>query len=141
MSKKKTLNSKDLIYKRDYDKYQRTPETIQEEDVNPEDIFGDTGTDAQSNPAKELFNPKNPKIKSEFTDREILIMCRLYEKSKIYYEPHGNHTLKNVLNELVLLRISKDRGSRHEFVDTHREAMKMQKENMFTRMFQGNNNM
>lgn len=93
---------------------------------NPEDLFGTDNMQAESAISKELFNPKNPKIKTELSDREISIMSRLYEKSRRYYEPRGIWTLKKVLDEYILLRISKDRKSRAEFVETNRELQRKQ---------------
>lgn len=108
--------------------------------MNPDELFGDTGGDTQQSVAKELFNPKNPKIKSEFTDAEILIMARLYQLSRKYYEPRGTYLLKDTLDELVLLRISKDRASRKEFVETNREAMKNKDNGIFNKLLGGQNN-
>lgn len=102
--------------------------------INPEDLFGDTGTDSQMNPSKELFNPKNPKIKSELSNEEILLMSRLYNLSKKYYEPKGTFMLRDCLNEMIILRISKDRGSRKEFVETNREAMKNKADGFLNRI-------
>jgi hypothetical protein len=45
--------------------------------------------------------------------------------------------LKEVLDEFVLLRISMDRKSRTEFVETHRETRKDQVNNFMQKMMGG----
>jgi hypothetical protein len=142
----KHLTSKDVLKKGDSAIIPRiTPiddkALIQADEIelmNPEELFGDSGTDSQQSVAKELFSMKNPKIRSEFTDDEILIMSRLYQLSKKYYEPRGTYLLRDTLNELVILRISKDRGSRKEFVETNREAQKNKDIGLMSRLM-GNN--
>jgi hypothetical protein len=107
--------------------------------TTPDEMFQNSasgGTD--QNPAKSLFDPKNPKIKSEFTNREIKIISRLYILGKEVYEPLDITMLKEVLDEFVLLRISMDRKSRLEFVETHRETRKDQVNNLMQKMLGGN---
>jgi len=107
--------------------------------MTPDDLFSSSGAGgSDTNPAKELFNPKNPKIRSEFSNREIKIICRLYILSKEKYEPLGITMLHEVLDEFVLLRISMDRKSRLEFVETHRETRKDQVNNLMQKMLGGN---
>ena len=99
--------------------------SIQEQELfDPNELFNSEGGDNGSSVSKELFNPKNPKIKSDLTERQIKAIARLYEKSSKYYEPRGIYMLKGVLDQFVLLMISKDRKSRAEFVETHRETQK-----------------
>jgi hypothetical protein len=106
--------------------------------TTPDEMFQNSGSGGiDQNPAKVLFDPKNPKIKSEFSNREIKIVCRLYILSKEKYEKLGIMMLKEVLDEFVLLRISMDRKSRTEFVETHRETRKDQVNNFMQKMMGG----
>jgi hypothetical protein len=108
--------------------------------MNPEELFGDSGTESNQNSAKELFNPKNPKIKTELTQEQIMIMSRLYPLSKKYYEVFGCYMLKLAMDEMILESISKDRASRKEFVTTNSELMKQKDMSMLGKMF-GQNQM
>lgn len=109
-----------------------------EEIFNPEELFGnESGNNSDSMVVKELFNPKNPKVKSELTDREIKIISRLYSMSKLYYEPRGTTLLKEVLDEFILERMSKDRKSRAEFVEAHKESKKNMENGFFNRLLGG----
>jgi hypothetical protein len=106
---------------------------------NPEELFqGENSAGGEQNQAKELFNPKNPKVKSEFSDREIKILCRLYSLSKLYYECRGTYILKETLDEFVIERISKERKSRLEFVEAHKEAKKDAGNSFFNKLLGGN---
>lgn len=98
---KRINNSKNNIFNSD----------IPEVDIN-ELFSGELGTETDI--LKELFNYKNSKTKSDLNSLQISIITRLYAQAKITQ----NELLENVLNEFIILRISKDRLSRKEFVES-----------------------
>lgn len=91
---------------------------------DPSEMFSMENGANETSIIKELFNPKNPKVKSDLTHDEIMLLARLYPMSKKFYEPRGIFLLKSSLDEFVLLRMSKDRKSREEFVRAHQEAQR-----------------
>ncbi len=104
----------------------QNPIIVRGDDITtPEELFSnESGSNDSGTVVKELFNPKNPKIRSEFSDREIKILSRLYSLSEMIYEKRGTYILKATLDEFVLERMSKDRQSRKEFVEAHKEVKK-----------------
>lgn len=90
-------------------------EDIQDDDVEElEELFNNN---SETSVLKELFNDKRFKTKTDVNDDEISIMSRLYFMSEITNRPK----LKRVLDEFLILRISKDRQSRKEFVEAQKE--------------------
>lgn len=139
---KKSEKNADKLVKKTYVKDFSPFNRVQEPEVevfNPEELFGGESGQSESAIIKELFNPKNPKLKTDVSREEINIIARLYVMSQKYYEPLGIHSLKEALNQFVLLRISKDRKSREEFVRANQDIQK-NKQNGLLEMFKGNNN-
>lgn len=123
------------------EKYNDFSNVSEPEIFNPSEIFNqENGGDNQSNVAKELFNPKNPKIKTEIVDNEDINISRLYALSRRVYEPRNIYLLKDALDEFVLFRMSKNRGSRKEFVETHREIRKDNQNGLMDKLLGNNNN-
>jgi hypothetical protein len=80
-----------------------------------------------SNPndvVKEIFSIKEPKARTELSASEISIISRLYYLSKLI----KSDALKSILDEFIILRISKDRKSRGEFVQSFQMADSMNKQ-------------
>lgn len=75
---------------------------------------------SESSILKELFNAKDFKTRTELSGDEISLISRLYIQSRITKRP----LLSKVLDEFLVLRISKDRKSRKEFVDGYKNAEK-----------------
>jgi DNA relaxase NicK len=110
-------------------------------EINSMGNINDMFSSEVSNPSdvvKELFSGKNPKLRSDLTSEQISIISRLYFLSKSFGMPE----LEYFLNEFVILRISKDRLSRKEFVEAHRLADESNKKagifGNFAGMFGGN---
>jgi len=99
-----------------------------------EELFGNDSNTSESQILKELFNQKNFKVKSELSKDEISIISRIYTLAKLTNRPH----LTEVVNEFIILRISKDRQSRKEFVEANREMKKDMNNGLFNKMFGGN---
>lgn len=70
-----------------------------------------------SDVVKHVFSAKDPKVKSDLSPRQISICARLYFQAELCGLPE----LARVVDEFIILRISKERKSRNEFV----EAFKM----------------
>lgn len=70
-----------------------------------------------SDVVKNIFDAKDPKVKSDLSPRQISICARLYFQAEMCGLPE----LSRVVDEFITLRISKERNSRKEFV----EAFKM----------------
>lgn len=68
----------------------------------------------ESEVVKELFSSENIKVKTDLSEREISIISRLELQASITQ----NFLLSRVLKELETLRVSKDRKSRNEFVQS-----------------------
>jgi len=64
---------------------------------------------------KELFSVKNIYAKTDLSEEEISIVSRLYYLSDYIKHPQ----LAMLLDKLLMLRISKNRKSREEFVKAH----------------------
>jgi len=61
---------------------------------------------------RELFTEKNIKVKSDLDKHQISIIARLMFQAELTGLPE----LKQILDEFITLRVSKDRLSRQEFV-------------------------
>lgn len=94
-------------------------EEAQDEVDELEQMFGGDGQ-TESSILKELFNSKNIKLKTELTGDQVSIISRLELMGDITKRPY----LKTVLNEFRLHMVSKDRKSRGEFVEAHRDRQK-----------------
>ena len=68
----------------------------------------------ESDVVKELFTQENIKVKTELTKDEVSIISRLELQASMTQ----NFFLTKVLKELEILRVSKDRKSRTEFVQS-----------------------
>jgi hypothetical protein len=144
MSKKKTnkrfsskLPEGQLVS--DFDEFKElennNPQIIQtDEIIDPSQLFSNESGQTDNNVAKELFNIKNPKGKTELIKDEDKDVALLYEMSRKYYEPRGILMLKDALDEFVLLRFSKDRKSREEFVRAHQELQRQKQGNFIDQM-------
>lgn len=89
----------------------------------PESDVEDLMSDEQASDTavlKELFNKKNARVKSELSDYEIKIIARLEILAVLTNRPK----IKEVCDHFIELRISKDRQSRKEFVEAHKEMKK-----------------
>lgn len=144
MKKKKTLTEKRKQIKREenellndislFNENENNNPVIEPSVFNPDELFSDSGQDSGASVSKELFNPKNPKIKTDISERQIKILTKLDYKSRKYWETLGMYDLRKIIDEFILLSISKDRKSRAEFVETHRETQKNKTMNMFDNM-------
>jgi hypothetical protein len=104
-----------------------------DEVFNPNDLFNDSGQTEQT-VIKELFSKNNPKVKTEIVGEEDKDIARLYILSKRIYEPRNIFWLKEALDELILLRISKDRKSRTEFVQANQDNQSKKQGGLFDRL-------
>jgi hypothetical protein len=86
-----------------------------------ENMFQGDGQ-TESSILKELFNSKNIKVKTDLTEDQISIVSRLFLMAHITKRPY----LHTVLNEFITLRVSKDRKSRTEFVEAHKDRNQQQ---------------
>lgn len=93
-----------------------------------------SGSQSESSILKELFSQKNFKTKTHLSGDEISIISRLYLMGRITKRP----LIKDILDEFLVLRISKDRLSRKEFVDAHKNREE-NKGGMFGNLFGGQN--
>lgn len=82
------------------------------EDIDIDNLFSDT-SGAPSDVVKELFNEKTVKARTDLSASQISKVSRAYYMANILEMPE----LKNLLDEFITLRISKDRKSRSEFVE------------------------
>ncbi len=141
MKKKKTKQMEviNVDSLNDFKKEEPQYQVLTEGEFNPEELFSNDGIQGETTVIKELFNPKNPKIKTELSDDEIKIISRLYVLSHKYYEPRKTFLLKNVLDEFVILRISKDRKSRAEFVEANKDIQKNKGGGFLEKVFGGTN--
>lgn len=105
-----------------------------EDDIESmEEMFSGEGA-TESSILKELFTVKNFKTKSQLTADEISIISRLYFMATVTKRPY----LKNILDEYVTLQISRDRQSRKEFVEAHKDRQVAQKQGLFGSLLGGN---
>jgi hypothetical protein len=103
------------------------------DDSDVEELFGTDTQTTETTILKELFNTKNFKAKSELNNNEISIISRIYLLAKITNRPH----LREVVDEFIILRISKDRQSRKEFVEANKEMKRDMQGGLLNRMFGG----
>lgn len=99
----------------------QSQEEAQDEVDELEQMFSGDGQ-TESSILKELFSSKNIKLKTELTADQVSIISRLELMSDITKRPY----LKLVLNEFRLHQVSKERKSRLEFVEAHRDRVKNQ---------------
>ena len=100
-----------------------------------EQMFSGDGQ-TESSILKELFNSKNIKVKTELTADQVSIVSRLFLMADITKRPY----LGTVLNEFITLQVSKDRKSRMEFVEAHRDRQQNMNKGIFGNMFGGGQN-
>lgn len=82
-------------------------------DVDLNKLFSsEVGND--SDVVKELFSQENIKVKTDLSEKEVSIISRLELQASMTQ----NFFLTKVLKELEILRVSKDRKSRGEFVSS-----------------------
>jgi hypothetical protein len=108
------------------DRAEGTPVINEDDSADINEVFDNQGQ-TESSTIKELFNPKNFKVKTELSHDEMSISSRLYEMSKMVYEKHGNYHLKQTVDELLVERISLNRQSRKEFVEANKDITKERK--------------
>lgn len=77
-----------------------------------DNMFGDTNQNP-NDVVKEIFSIKDVKAKTDLSAAQISKISRAYYLAKILEMPE----LKDLLDEFITLRISKDRKSRSEFVE------------------------
>jgi hypothetical protein len=106
------------------------------EDDDIESLLSSDGNNSDTAVLKELFSNKNIKVKSELSDYEISIISRLFILSKLTNRP----LLKDVVMEFIELRASKDRKSRAEFVDAHKERKRVEGNNLLQSLGLGGGN-
>lgn len=94
-------------------------EEAQDEVDELEQMFSGDGQ-TESSILKELFSNKNIKLKTELTGDQVSIISRLELMADITKRPY----LKTVLSEFRTHMVSKDRKSRMEFVEAHRDRQK-----------------
>lgn len=94
-------------------------EEAQDEVDELEQMFSGDGQ-TESSILKELFSAKNIKLKTELTGDQVSIISRLELMADITKRPY----LKTVLSEFRTHMVSKDRKSRMEFVEAHRDRQK-----------------
>lgn len=103
-----------------------------EDDDSVIDLFNKEMNSNQES-VRELFTEKNIKVKSDLDKHQISIIARLMFQSELTDLPE----LKQILDEFITLRVSKDRLSRKEFVDAHRiQQDNMQGSGLFNRFGQ-----
>jgi len=73
--------------------------------------------DNSTNP-KELFDKKDIEVKTELTAEQVMIVSRLKILGKIYKEKYKLDFIDILLDIFLQLQVSKDRGSRKEFVSS-----------------------
>jgi hypothetical protein len=75
-----------------------------------------------SNPSdvnKELFKSENPEVKTDLSAEQISIITRLGYLGDLIEDD----AYKELINKFIILRISKDRKSRGEFVEAQKSSM------------------
>jgi predicted nucleotidyltransferase len=139
-NKERKIEKQEKKYVKDFSPFKQNTELPEVETFNPEELFGGENGQSETAIIKELFNPKNSKIKTDLSEEEINIISRLFVMSKRYYEPLKINILKQALDELILLRISKDRKSRAEFVEANKEIQKNKQGGIFDKLMGNSNN-
>lgn len=107
-----------------------SPEEAQAEIDDLEQMFSGEGQ-TESSILKELFNSKNIKVKTELTGDQVSIVSRLFLMADITKRPY----LRTVLNEFITLQVSKDRKSRMEFVEAHRDRQQNAQNGLLNGLF------
>lgn len=99
-----------------------------------ENMFSGEGQ-TESGILKELFNTKNIKVKTELTADQVSIVSRLELMAKITKRPY----LQIILEEFITLQVSKDRKSRMEFVEAHKDRNQQQSKGILSGLLGGGN--
>jgi len=87
-----------------------------EESMIDEDIKNLPMQENSTNP-KELFDIDDIEGKSELTAEQVLLFTKLKIMAEKLNEEYNLNTLANFYNNFLTLQLSKDRGSRKEFVN------------------------
>lgn len=88
--------------------------------MNLEDLENIGNEDGQQ--AKHLFSDKDIKLKTELKDRDIKLMMRLYFFERLT----ETGLIEKLLTDFMHLRVSKDRKSRSEFVESLKSSLLME---------------
>ena len=81
-----------------------------------DDIKNTPFEQSNTNP-KELFDIKEIEGKSELTSEQVLLFTKLKIMGEKLRNNYGLTTLEDFYNNFLTLQLSKDRGSRKEFVN------------------------
>jgi hypothetical protein len=111
-----------------------TVDEAQEEVENLEAMFSGDGQ-TESSILKELFSNKNIKLKTELTEDQVSIVSRLELMATITKRPY----LQIVLNEFLTLQVSKERKSRAEFVEAHKDRNQQANKGILNGLLGGGN--